>query len=89
MKSVPCSLSQINPTRHTILFNMFIYFSSLHVSVIHVLIIGRKLLYLCDAGIFRSVWVATGLLVGLKLNRIVHLVGLIYEIIQGCTVNKT
>jgi len=27
---------------------------------------GEKLLYLCDTGICHSVWVASGLLVGLK-----------------------
>ena len=31
----PRIISQINPTRCTILFNIFIYFSSLHVSGIH------------------------------------------------------
>ena len=30
----------------------YIYFSTLHVSGIHVPIIRRKLLYLCDTGIF-------------------------------------
>ena len=54
-----CIISQINPTRCTILFNIFIYFSSLHVSGIHVPIIRRKWLYLCDTGICRSVWVAS------------------------------
>ena len=39
----PCIISQINPTRYTILFNLFIYFSSLHVSGIHVPIIRGKL----------------------------------------------
>ena len=63
----PCIISYISPTRCTILFNIFIYFSSLHVSRIHVPIIRRKLLYLCDTGIFHCVWVASGLLVGLKL----------------------
>jgi hypothetical protein len=57
---------QINPTRCTILFNICIYFSSLHVSGIHVPIIRRKLLYLCDTGICHCVWVASGLLVGLN-----------------------
>ena len=47
------------------LIYLFIYFSSLHVSGIHVPIIRRKSLYLCDTGIFHSVWVASGLLVGL------------------------
>ena len=28
----PCIISQISPTRYTVLFNIFIYFSSLHVS---------------------------------------------------------
>ena len=44
----------------------YIYFSSVHVSGIHVPIVRRKLLYLCDTGICQSVWVASGLLVGLK-----------------------
>jgi len=61
--------SQISPTTCTVLFNILIYFSSLHVSGIHVPIIRRKLLYLCDNGIFHSVWVAAGLLVGLKSNQ--------------------
>ena len=46
-----------NPTKCTIRFNIFIYFSSLHVSGIHVPIIRGKLLYLCDTGICHSVWV--------------------------------
>jgi len=41
----------------------YIYFSSLHVSGIHVPIIRRKLLYICDNGICHSVLVASGLLV--------------------------
>jgi len=41
---------------------MYIYFSSLHVSGIHVIIIRRKLLYLCDTGICQSVCVASGML---------------------------
>jgi len=51
------------------MFNIFIYFSSLHVSGIHVLTIRIKLLYLCDSGICHSVWVASGLLVELKSNQ--------------------
>ena len=47
------------------MFNIFIYFSSLHVSGIYVPIIRRKLLYLCDTGICHSVCVVCGLLVGL------------------------
>jgi len=50
----PRTISQICPTRCAILFNIFIYFSSLHVSAIHVPIIRRKLLYLCDTGICHS-----------------------------------
>ena len=50
----PRIISQINPTKCKILFNIFIYFSSLHVSGIHVPIIRRKLLYLCDTGICHS-----------------------------------
>ena len=99
--------------------NIFIYFSPLHVSGVHALIIRRKLLYLCDTGICQSLWVASGLLADQTppiqsdkiqsfspddehmdaqnmqrrdiniLSRIVHLVGLIYKIIQGFTVNKT
>ena len=61
-------ISQINPTSCTIHFNIFIYFSSLHVSGIHVPIIRRKLLYPCDIGICHSAWVASGLLVGLKIQ---------------------
>jgi hypothetical protein len=53
--------SQINPTRCTILFNIFIYFHSLHVSGIHVPIIRRKLLNPCVTGICHTVWVASGL----------------------------
>ena len=63
----PCTVSQINPTTCTILFNIFIYFFSPHVSGIHVPIIRRKLLYPCNNGTCHSVWVAAGLLVGLKL----------------------
>ena len=44
--------------------SIFIYFSSLHVSGIHVPIIRRKLLYLYDTGTCQSVRVASGLLVG-------------------------
>ena len=46
--------------------NIFIYFSSLYVSGVHAPTIRRKLLYLCDTGTCHSVWVASGLLVGLK-----------------------
>ena len=59
----PCIISQINATRCTILFNIFIYFSSLHVSGIHVPISRRKLLYPCYTVMCHSVWVASGLLV--------------------------
>ena len=45
-------------------------FQSIHVSGIHVPIIRRKLLYLCDTGICHSVWVASGLLVGMKTSGI-------------------
>jgi len=41
-KSVLAVLSQINPTRCTILYNISIYFSSVHVSGIQVPIIRRK-----------------------------------------------
>jgi hypothetical protein len=51
------------------MFNIFIYFSSLHVSGIHVPMIRRKLLYICVTGMCHSVWVATGLLVGSKYNQ--------------------
>jgi len=44
-----CIISSLNPTWCTILFNIFIYYSSLHVS-----------------GIFHSVWVVSGLLIGLN-----------------------
>ena len=56
-----CIILGISPTRYTILFNIFIYFSSLHVSGIHEPIIRRKLLYLFDTVICHSVWVASGL----------------------------
>ena len=58
----PCIISYINPTRCTILLNIFIYYSSLHVSGIHVPIIRRKLLCLCDTRICNSVWVASGVI---------------------------
>ena len=62
-----CTVSQISPTRRTVLFNIFIYLFLFSTCFgIHVPIIGRKLLYLCDAGICHSVWVASGLLVGLN-----------------------
>ena len=64
-KAAEETFSQINPTRCTILFNIFIYVPSLHVSDIHVPIIRRKLLYLCDTCICHCVWLASGLLVGL------------------------
>ena len=44
----------------------YIYFSSLHVSDNHVPIIKRQLLYLCDTGVCHSIWVASGLLVGVS-----------------------
>ena len=50
--------------------NIFIYFSSIHVSGIHVPITRRKLLYPCVTGICHTVWVASGLLVGLKIQYI-------------------
>ena len=40
----PCIITQINPAMCTIRFNIFIYFSSLYVSGIHVPIFRRKLL---------------------------------------------
>ena len=46
--------------------NIFVYLSSLHVSGIHVSIIRRELLYLCDTGICHSVCVASVLLVGFQ-----------------------
>jgi len=62
--SIPCIsiiidtvISQINPTRCTVMFNIFIYFSSVHVSGFHVPIMRRKLLYPCDTGTCHSVWV--------------------------------
>ena len=62
-------ISQINPTRCTILFNIVIYLFSLHVSGIHVPIIRRKLLHLCDTGICHCVWVGSDLLVGLPADQ--------------------
>ena len=53
-----------NPTKCIILFNIFIHFSTLQVSGVHVPIIRKKLLYLCDTGICHSVWVEFGLLFG-------------------------
>ena len=50
------------------MFNVFIYFSFLRVSGIHVHIIRRKLLYPCDTGSCHSVWVASGLLVGFSIQ---------------------
>jgi len=67
----PCIISQIDPTRCTILFNIFVYFSSVHVPGIHVPIIRRKLLYLCDTGICHSVWVASGLSYSIYSNEII------------------
>ena len=52
----------MNVTGCTILFNIFIYFSSLYVSGIHVPIIRTKSLYICDSDVCHSVWVASGLL---------------------------
>ena len=60
-------ISQINPTRCTILFNIFIYFSSLYVLSIHVPIMGRKIavsmphryLSLCRGGIWSAGWIET------------------------------
>ena len=58
---------QISPTRCTIPLNTFIallymFRASMCPSS------GEKLLYLCDTGICHSVWVATGLLVGVSLQ---------------------
>ena len=60
-----CLISQIIQLGAQFSLNIFIYTSSLHVAGIQVPIIRRKLLYLCDTGIFHSVWVASGPLVGL------------------------
>ena len=60
----PCIISQINPTRCTILLSTFIYSSSLHVSGIHVSFMRRKLLYPCVTGTCHYAWVASGVLVG-------------------------
>ena len=61
-----CSILQINPTRYTILLSVFIslLFTCFRQSCAHH---QEKLLYLCDTGICHSVWVASGLLVGVKL----------------------
>ena len=67
----PCIISQINPTSCTIPFNIFMYFSSLHVSGIHVPIIRRNFLYLCNTGICHSVWVASGLSYSIYSNEII------------------
>ena len=62
----PCIISQISPTRCTILFNIFIYLCSLHVSGIHVPIIRRKIavslghwyLSLCMRGVWSAGWIS-------------------------------
>ena len=56
---------QINPTSCTVLFNIFIYFSTLHVSGIHLPIIRRKravsmrhwCLSLCMGGVWSAGWI--------------------------------
>ena len=62
-------ISQTNPTRCTILFNIFIYFSSLHLLGTYVPIIRRKLLCLSDNDICHSVSVVYGQLVGFQSNQ--------------------
>ena len=60
-----CIILYISPTRCTILFNIFIYFSSVHVSGIHVPIIRRKFdvslrqwcLSLCMGGVWSAGWI--------------------------------
>ena len=64
LTGVTGDFSQINPTRVTVLFNMFIYFCSLHVSGRPCAHHQEKLLYLCDTGTCHSLCVAPGLLVG-------------------------
>jgi hypothetical protein len=61
-----CSILQINPTRSIILLSIFIslLFTCLRQSCTHY---QEKLLYLCDTGICHSVWVASGLMVGVKV----------------------
>jgi hypothetical protein len=56
----PCIIMHISSTRCKILFNIFIYFSSLHVSAIHMPIIRRKLLYFCFTDICHCVWLESG-----------------------------
>ena len=62
----PRTVWQVNPTRCTVLFNTFICFPSPHVSGIHVPIIRRKSLYLCDTAIYHFGWMAFGMLVGVN-----------------------
>jgi hypothetical protein len=67
-----------------LLVGVFIYFSSLHVSGIHVPIIRRKLLYLIDTGICHSVRMASGLLVGVFIYfSSLHVSGIHVPIIRG------
>jgi len=68
MKTKPHSLiSQINPTRSTILLSLFI--SYLHVSGNHVPIIRRNhCIYATLVFVCHSVWVVYGLLVGVSLK---------------------
>ena len=56
---------QISPTRCTILLNIFISFLYVFRASICLSSV-EKLLYLCDTGICHSVWVASGLVVGLN-----------------------
>jgi len=58
----------MSPNRGTILFNIFIYFSSLYVSGIHEPIIRRKLQFLRDTDICHSVWVVNALLVAVSIQ---------------------
>ena len=61
----PCIISQINPTRCAILFNIFIYFSCVHVSGVHAPIIRIKItvsmrhwhLSLCMGGVWSAGWI--------------------------------
>ena len=62
------TISQIIQLGAQFCLNIFIYVSSPHVSCIHVPILRRKSLYLCDTGICHSGWVASDLEVGFQSN---------------------
>jgi hypothetical protein len=69
-----CIISQIKRTMCTNLFNTSIYFSSLHVSDIHVPLITIKLPKLCVASTCHTVWMASGLLVGVNKKQFFNMI---------------